>query len=87
MKPVYLGAVRGYEPPTYRPGLGWSAGDTSRRSNRGAPVFSGRRAGYSQPLIATRRRRGLRGKVTLLSLVIIVAAVVALVLRGVMHLL
>jgi hypothetical protein len=83
MKAAYLGAVRGYQAPVYRPGMGWSMADADRRATRGAPVFATRKPARFRSGDVTRRcTTGLRGKVAIVATVVIVAALLALVLGG-----
>jgi hypothetical protein len=84
MKPVYLGAVRGYQSPVYRPGMGWSTSDTGRQTSRGSAVFTGRKSAHVCPFaVVERRNTGLRTKAAIIAVLVAVAALLALLFGGI----
>ena len=84
MKAVYVGSVRGYRSPVYRPGMGWSA---DRRAGRGPSVFAHRRFGGLGPLVASdRRHSGFKTKVAIVAVLVTVAALMTILLAGQLHL-
>jgi hypothetical protein len=83
MKPVYLGAVKGYQSAVYRPGVGWTSGGDYRRSGRQPALFKKSQSMYACPVsVVQRRRPGIKTKVAIVSVVAVVAALLALVLYG-----
>ena len=83
MKAIYVGSVRGYQPPVYRPGMGWTAGSADHRSGRGPAVFAHKRSmGMGPFTVAEHRRTSLRAKVAISAMVVTMVAVLAILLSG-----
>jgi hypothetical protein len=83
MKAAYVGSVRGYQPPVYRPGMGWTAGGTDRRMAAGPAVFSHRRSTVmGRFTVSQHRRTGFRTKVAIIAVVITVVALLTILFGG-----
>ena len=86
MKPVYVGSVRGYQPPVYRPGLGWSSSGADRRAGRGPAVFAHRRISGMRRSWSPQACPGFKTKVAIVAVLITVAALLWIVYGGAVHL-
>jgi hypothetical protein len=83
MKAVYVGSVRGYQPPVYRPGMGWTSSGSDRRIGRGPAVFAHRRtSGFGPFSMAGRRRTSLKTKVAIVAMIVTIVALLWLVFGG-----
>lgn len=87
MKPVYLGGVRGYQSAVYRPGSGWSVGESQWRPRRQPAVFRKSQALHVCPITVARRHRpGLRTKTLIVAVMAALVGFLTLVLSGVAQL-
>lgn len=84
MKPAYLGGVRGYRSAIYRPGMGWSGGETHRHViSRQPAVFKKNRPVHLSPLtVAHQRRPGLKARAAIVAAVASVAGLLAIAFVG-----
>jgi hypothetical protein len=87
MKAVYVGSVRGYQSPVYRPGCGWSVSGADRRTGRGPSVFAHRRfAGLGPLVVSDRRRTGFKTKVAIVAVLVTILALMMIFFGGALHL-
>ncbi len=83
MKPVYLGGMRGHQSAFYRPGTGWSGGQSHHHSLRQPAVYKRSLTVCASPLsVARRRRPGLRTKTAIVAVLVAIAGLLAIVLSG-----
>jgi hypothetical protein len=79
MKAAYVGSVRGYQSPIYRPGIGWTGGS----AGRGPAVFARRRStGIGPFTISQHRRTSFRTKVLIVSVAVTIIALLAILYGG-----
>jgi hypothetical protein len=87
MKAVYVGSVRGYRPPVYRPGCGWAISNAHRHIRRGPSVFAHRRfAGLGAFTASDRRRTGFKTKVAIVAVLVTIVALMMIFFGGDLHL-
>lgn len=87
MKAVYVGSVRGYRPPVYRPGCGWAISNAHRRIGRGPSVFAHRRfAGLGALTASGRRHTGFKTKVAIVAVIVTILALMMIFFGGDLHL-
>jgi hypothetical protein len=83
MKPVYLGAVRGQQSAFYRPGQGWTDGESQRLVGHRPTLYTRGRFSHACPVTVARRKGpGLVTKVIIIVVLAAMAAMLAIVLSG-----